>query len=511
MNRLFFIFLIILPLLFICPNTFCSNYNFKHEPITQSLSLVLKDSALTTNIDTTIRLSRELTINHLPGNINTYGSELNFTQVNKNTAYYTSSSLEENIYQSSIFSSTLKQGKWQKGKYINLGNSFSSANSHFPNNELGFYFNPCDTQGNCKIAFRNYKKQITEELGSNINLLNSTNTQPHIAIHNEQKVMYFVSDRKGGFGGMDIWLSIISKGGNYGVPINAGDKINSAFDEITPFFNSFEEVLYFSSNRTNGLGGFDIYTSKGKLNLWDQPINAIQFNTKQDEMYLSFYKETKGYFSSNRKGALFASNEFCCNDIFCFELDERDIKPQDNIFYITKLLPLKLYFHNDEPDCCTMSVTTDKTYKDAYISYFKMEEKYNLYSPNLSIFFEDSLKGNFNKLNRIFSYVLADLKLGKRIQLHVKGFTSPLHKKDYNINLSKRRIKSFVNYLSLYENMSFLPFLKSGFLKIIELPFGESNSTKKVSDNAEDSLNSIYSLDAILERRIEIIDVKLVE
>ena len=158
-----------------------------------------------------------------------------------------------------------------------------------------------------------------------------------------------------------------------------------------------------------------------------------------------------------------------------------------------------------------MSVTTDKTYKDAYISYFKMEEKYNLYSPNLSIFFEDSLKGNFNKLNRIFSYVLADLKLGKRIQLHVKGFTSPLHKKDYNINLSKRRIKSFVNYLSLYENMSFLPFLKSGFLKIIELPFGESNSTKKVSDNAEDSLNSIYSLDAILERRIEIIDVKLVE
>jgi len=511
MNRLFFIFLIILPLSFISLNTSSSNDNLELALITQSPTVLLDDSALTANIDTIIHFSRGLSIYHLPGNINTYGSELNFTQVNKNTAYYTSSNLEENIYQSSVFSCTLKQGKWQKGKYINLGNSFSSANSHFPKNELGFYFNVCDIQGNCKIAFRNYKKQITEELSSNINLENSTNTQPHIAIHNAQKVMYFVSDRKGGFGGMDIWLSVINKEGEYGVPINAGDKINSAFDDITPFFNSFEEVLYFSSNRKNGVGGFDIYTSNGKLNLWDKPINAIQLNTKQDEMYLSFYEETKGYFASNRKGALYTSNEFCCNDIFCFELDEREIIQQENIFHIAKLLPLKLYFHNDEPDCCTMSVTTDKTYKDAYISYFKMEDKYNLYSPNSTIFFEDSLKGNFNKLNRIFSYVLADLKLGKTIQLHVKGFTSPLHKKDYNINLSKRRIQSFVNYLSLYENMSFSPFLKSGFLKIIELPFGESNSTKKVSDNPEDSLNSIYSLDAILERRIEIIDVKLIE
>ena len=157
-----------------------------------------------------------------------------------------------------------------------------------------------------------------------------------------------------------------------------------------------------------------------------------------------------------------------------------------------------------------MSITTGKTYKDAYVSYFKMEDEYNKYNSNLESFFEDSLKGNFNKLKDIFSHVLADLKLGKKIQLHVKGFASPLHKTDYNINLSQRRIQSFVNYLRVYENMSFSPFLNSGFLQIIELPFGESNSTTKVSDNPNDMLNSIYSLDAILERRIEIIDVKLI-
>ena len=458
-----------------------------------------------------LTFSQGITITQLLGNVNTYGPELNFVQIDENTAYYTSLTLQDDIYQSAIFSSTLKEGKWQKGKYINFGNSYSTANIHIPRNELVFYFSVCDIQDNCKIAIRDYKKQITEELGSNINQVKSTNTQPYIAIHNQQKVMYFVSNRKGGFGGMDIWLSIINKDGYYGNPINAGDKINSEFDEINPYFNAFEEVLYFSSNRENGVGGFDIYTAEGKLNLWNKPINAIQFNSKQDEMYLSFYTQHNGYFSSNRNGALYASEEFCCNDIFSFDLDKNVIEDPENILSISQYLPLKLYFHNDEPDCCTMSITTDKTYKDAYISYFKMEEKYNLYSPNSTIFFEDSLKGNFNKLKSIFFHVLADLKLGKKIELHVKGFASPLHKKDYNINLSKRRIQSFVNYLSVYENMSFTPFLNSGFLQIIELPFGESKSTKKEADNPDDRLSSIYSLDAILERRIEIIDVKLID
>ena len=455
--------------------------------------------------------SQGLTISHLLGNVNTYSPEFNFVQIDDNTAYYTSSTLEDGIYQSAIFSSKLIDGSWKKGEYISLGNSYSTANIHFPKHELGFYFSNCDKQGNCKISFRNYKDKITLELNSNINLVNSNNTQPYIAIHNQQKVMYFVSDRNGGFGGMDIWLSIIDNDGNYGFPINAGDKINSEFDEITPFFNLFEEVLYFSSNRENGVGGFDIYTSAGKLNLWDKPINAIQFNSKQDEMYPSFYSNSKGYFASNRKEALFTSDEFCCNDIFSFELQEPEIIQLSNVDDIAKFLPLKLYFHNDEPDCCTMSVTTDKSYKDAYIYYFKMEEKYNLYSPNLNVFFEDSLKGNFNKLRLIFSHVLADLKLGKKIQLYVKGFSSPLHKKEYNINLSKRRIHSFVNYLNVYANMSFLPFVNSGLLQIIELPFGESKSTNKVSDSPNDRLNSIFSLDAILERRIEIVDVKLID
>jgi len=323
--------------------------------------------------------------------------------------------------------------------------------------------------------------------------------------------MYFVSDRKGGYGGMDIWLSIIDKQGNFGVPINAGKMINTPSDEITPFFSKEERGLYFSSNKKGGLGGFDIYTSKGRLNLWEKPINAAHFNSKQDEMYLTFYNETKGYFASNRSEALYNTEEFCCNDIFSFELEKQEVEELINIQLVSNHLPLKLYFHNDEPDCCTMNVSTEKTYKEAYISYFKMEDEYNSYTPNLESFFEDSLKGNFNKLRVIFSHILSDLKQGKKIQLQIKGYASPLHKKQYNINLSQRRIKSFINYVKEDQNRVFFPYLENGNFQIIELPFGESNVVNSVSDDPNEKQKSIFSLDAMLERKIEIIDVKLVE
>jgi hypothetical protein len=323
--------------------------------------------------------------------------------------------------------------------------------------------------------------------------------------------MYFVSNRKGGFGGMDIWLSIIDKQGNFGVPINAGKMINTSADEITPFFSQEEGVLYFSSNKKGGFGGFDIYKADGKFNLWEKPINAIQFNSKQDEMYLTFYTEIKGYFASNRKEALYDSEEFCCNDIFSFELEKPEIEEEDSLLFVANYLPLNLYFHNDEPDCCTMSTTTQKTYKEAYISYFKMEDEYKKYTPNLEAFFEDSLKGNFNKLTIIFAHILADLRQGKTIQLQIKGYASPLHKKQYNINLSKRRIKSFVNYVEQYEGKVFSPYIESGFFQIIDLPFGESKVAKNVSEDPSNRSKSIYSLPAILERRIEIVDVKLVD
>ena len=83
----------------------------------------------------------------------------------------------------------------------------------------------------------------------------------------------------------------------------------------------------------------------------------------------------------------------------------------------------------------------------------------------------------------------------------------PLHEKDYNINLSLRRIASVINLINNYENGSLKKHLKNGRLKIITLPFGENKSDKNVSDNPTDRKNSVYSKEAMLERKIEIVKI----
>jgi len=446
--------------------------------------------------------AQEVEIKMLSNNINTNGSEFNFIQINHKTAFYSSATLEGDEFQSAIYKTIFKKGKWQKGIYEYFGKSFSTANVFSLENDIWRHFTVCDNMGNCKIAKRGDENSIAQLLNSNINLKNSNNTQPHITINNKQKIMYFVSDRKGGFGGLDIWLSIIDNNGNYGIPINAGKSINSAADEITPFLNIDERTLYFSSNKKDGHGGFDIYKSTGKLNLWDTPKNVIALNSKYDEMYLTFFTKDKGYFASNR------ADTVCCNDIYSVKYNKGTKDTTQHNEFI-KYLPLSLYFHNDEPDCCTMKTTTQKTYKEAYISYFLMEEEYSKVSKNPTVkkFFSDSLKANFNKLNLILEQIFLELSSGKNVEIQIKGYASPLYEKQYNINLSERRIMSLINFINLYKSNIFSPYFLSKKFIITVKPFGESKSSEKVSDNPNNIKKSIYGIEAMLERKIEIINV----
>ncbi|MDB3870390.1 hypothetical protein N9322_00395 [bacterium] len=446
---------------------------------------------------------QDFKIEPLDGHVNTFGAELNFIQINDTLAFYTSFQ-DEVSYQSSIYFTTKRNEKWGKGKYSRYNSElFDTGDISFLNDDI-IAFTLCDVQNNCQLVSlvngRFIKIEALEKLGKK-------NIQSHITAHNNQSVIYFVSDREGGFGGLDIWLSVIDINGNFGVPINAGSRINSSADEITPFYNHFENQLYFSSNRKKGRGGFDIYKSEGKFNLWKFAENTKQFNTKADEMYLTFFNENTGYFSSNRKGAKYESREFCCNDIFSFEIIEIDTIPPEVNW--VDFEPLELYFHNDEPDCCTLKTTTNQTYKDAYISYFKLVDEYKNQNDSLNNFFETTLKPNYNRLINLLGMLSLELDGGKKIELQIRGFASPLHKFEYNINLSQRRIQSMINYISTYRNTLLSKYLKTGQLSIVELPLGESKVSENTSDNPHDIKNSIYSLEAIKERKIEIVKVIL--
>ena len=103
--------------------------------------------------------------------------------------------------------------------------------------------------------------------------------------------------------------------------------------------------------------------------------------------------------------------------------------------------------------------------------------------------------------------LVTDLEAGNTVTLTVCGFASPLHKADYNVALSARRIASFVNYLKEYDHGRLLPYLNGNAqnrLIINGEPEGASLAKKEVSDNVNDTRNSVYSIAASKERRIQI-------
>jgi outer membrane protein OmpA-like peptidoglycan-associated protein len=121
------------------------------------------------------------------------------------------------------------------------------------------------------------------------------------------KSLYFVSDRPGGQGGRDIYVSKIVDGTNkWGEPKNLGPEINTAYDEEGVFMHPDGKTLYFSSKGHNTIGGYDVFVSVLKNGIWSTPINlGMPLNTPGDDVFFQVSADGKtGYFSSYRKEGL---------------------------------------------------------------------------------------------------------------------------------------------------------------------------------------------------------------
>jgi len=137
-----------------------------------------------------------------------------------------------------------------------------------------------------------------------IELVGDSMIAAHPSLSADGTQLYFVSDKIGGYGGKDIWVSS-SKGGKYNKPENLGPEINTPGDEEFPFIRENGD-LYFSSNYLPGIGGLDIFKAvkddKGK---WKVENMKAPINSPGDDFGIAFIKGEveKGLFSSNRKGS----------------------------------------------------------------------------------------------------------------------------------------------------------------------------------------------------------------
>jgi outer membrane protein OmpA-like peptidoglycan-associated protein len=161
-------------------------------------------------------------------------------------------------------------------------------------------------------------------------------SQPSIA--SDGVTLYFASDRPGGYGGIDLYVTKKDpKTGQWSVPENLGPGINTPKNEKTPFIHSDSETLYFSSNGQYGFGGYDIFYVRKDINgRWDLPVNiGSPINAEGEDACFFVSKDAQtAYFSSFDEGRI-KGKGVGRYDLFSFPL-YKEARPQAQGFFYGK-------------------------------------------------------------------------------------------------------------------------------------------------------------------------------
>jgi OOP family OmpA-OmpF porin len=376
-----------------------------------------------------------------------------------------------------------------------------------------FYFTRCmKKQGENKKTCAIYKTFKEDgkwkdpfELPEPINVKGFNTTQPTVGTNSKgEEVLYFISDREGGKGGMDVWFAEYNyKKKEFKDPKNAGKNINTPFDEFTPFFDRNSLTLFFSSEGWPGLGGLDIFETQGSLAKWSEPKNiGFPINSSVDDFYyVTFEDNAEGLFVSNRVGGVSLKNATCCDDIYYFrerskiylavkgdvtellKADEHADINRDTTVTVSGV-EIALYLKTDTAEpTLVRTIVTDKEGK--YFLPLKKDRNYILKlsdsthyatSRELSTFiYEDSdtLKHDFSLTtltnkpivipNIYYEFdgydllpeskktmdttLLVILKENPSIIIEIGSHTDGKGAKAYNLTLSQKRAESAVNYL----------------------------------------------------------------
>jgi len=440
-------------------------------------------------------------------------------------------------YSTNLYISKIIDEKFEESKKINelFFEKLNTGNGTFSLDGKRFYFSLCENENynyKCKIMVANYsdgKWSSPDSLGTIINQKGTNTTMPNIGELDGLETLFFASDREGSKGGLDIWYSSI-KNGNQFSKVKTIQSINSIENEVSPWWDSKNKRLYFSSSWFDGFGGNDVFYSN-YTQQFDNPINVgLPINSSANDIY--FFKNGDiSYVSSNRIGVFYSKNPTCCSDVFSFKPLIKNENPnaqttnKETLAELNKRLPVTLYFHNDVPDPKSIDTVTKINYINSYIAYRGMLDIYKKeYSKGLNPqkteeakedienFFIEFVDQGVKDLEKFRKLLFEELEKGARLKITIKGFASPLAKTDYNVKLTRRRISSFVNYLSEYENGIFVPYINGtskngGKIEFSEIPFGEYSANKLTSDNPNDQKNSIYSRSAGVERKIEIVSI----
>lgn len=154
-------------------------------------------------------------------------------------------------------------------------------------------FGSCDLFESTKVG-NDWSEPVN--LGPNVN---STEWESQPSLSADGRTLYFVSDRRGGFGRRDIWFSTLDNAGLWTKAQNLGAPVNTQYEEYSPFIHVNGRTLYFASNGLVGFGGFDIYYSEKTDTGWSIPENVgSPINDHEDQFSLFITADgKKGYYA----------------------------------------------------------------------------------------------------------------------------------------------------------------------------------------------------------------------
>jgi outer membrane protein OmpA-like peptidoglycan-associated protein/tetratricopeptide (TPR) repeat protein len=214
--------------------------------------------------------------------------------------------LDNNLgdYYEDIFVAEKVDGKWTEaaniGAPINSERHDATVGLSIDGQKLLIYRD--DEKGIGNILISEKKGNTWSEPEKLPSPINSKYQETSACFSYDENSIYFVSDRPGGIGGKDIFVSKKQKDGSWGEPENLGNIINTPYDEDGVFLHPDGKTLYFSSKGHKTMGGYDIFKSVNNKGKWSKPENlGYPINTSDDDVcFVLAASGENGYFTSIR-------------------------------------------------------------------------------------------------------------------------------------------------------------------------------------------------------------------
>jgi outer membrane protein OmpA-like peptidoglycan-associated protein/tetratricopeptide (TPR) repeat protein len=393
-------------------------------------------------------------------------------------------------YFEDIYIATRKDGKWQQveniGWPVNTVGNEAAIGISADGQEILIYKDDLGDGNIYSSRLEGDKWTTPVKLNSYVN---SPYWEPAAYLSADRLSLYFVSDRPGGFGGTDLYVSRRAPGGDWGRPVNLGPTVNTPYDEHSPYLHPDGQTLFFSSKGHETMGGYDVFFTHALLSdekAWVKPTNVgYPINTPGDDaFYMVTADKQSAYYSTMMQDALGEK------DIYMVSFPESSTAPltlltgtvfnngtqaaKNVIITVTNNetnLVEGVYNANPVTGKYTFVLTSGVSHNISFESDGRMFYSENRFVPVTSKYTEithhvnlgDVAAGSSIALNNIFfdfddarvkpssvtelKRIAAFMKKHPDVFVEVSGYADSKGTDDYNRKLSQQRAESVVKYL----------------------------------------------------------------